>query len=109
MAQEGGLQRGQGAAIGEGFHRFDGAAIGLAHRHQTGADLLAIEQHGAGAAIAGVAADFGAGEAELVAQEIRQAQHGIAGPEQVGAVDGEFDHARPATARRTSSSAAWRR
>ena len=46
----------------------DRAARDLAHRHQAGADLPAVEQHGAGAAVAGVAADLGAGEAEVVAQ-----------------------------------------
>ena len=35
-----------------------------ADRRQAGADRLAVEQHGAGAAVAGVAADLGAGEAE---------------------------------------------
>ena len=39
---------------------------------QAGADRLAVEQHGAGAAIAGVAADLGAGQAELVAQHVGQ-------------------------------------
>ena len=41
-------------------------------RHQAGADRLAVEQHRAGAAVAGVAADLGAGQPQLVAQHRRQ-------------------------------------
>ena len=39
------------------------------HEH----DLLAVEQHGAGTAVAGMAADLGASQAEVVAQHIREA------------------------------------
>ena len=44
-------------------------------RHQAGADRLAVEQDRAGAAIAGVAADLGAGQPEFVAQDRRQPSH----------------------------------
>ena len=40
---------------------------------EAGADLLAVEQHRAGAAVAGIAADLGAGQAELVAQHVGEA------------------------------------
>ena len=101
----------------------DGAAGHLADRHQAGADLPSVEQHGAGAAIAGVAADLGAGEAEIVAQHVGEAARRIARaarpalPFRVNAIGSAGDLMRPppaatreaATARRTSSSAAWRR
>ena len=51
----------------------DRAPSACAGRHEAGADLHAVEEHGAGAAVAGTAADLGAGEAELVAQRLRRA------------------------------------
>jgi hypothetical protein len=42
----------------------------LRRRDEAGADLCAVDEHGAGAAIAGVAADLGAGESEPVAQHV---------------------------------------
>jgi hypothetical protein len=53
-----------------GLDRGDVAAVGLRRRHEAGAGLRAVDQHGAGAAIAGVAADLGAGEAEALAQRV---------------------------------------
>ena len=60
-------------AVAQALDRLDRAARDLAHRHQAGADLSPVEQHRAGAAVAGVAADLGAGEAEIVAQRRRPA------------------------------------
>ena len=45
---------------------------------EAGADRLAVEEHRAGAAVAGVAADLGAGQAELVAQHLGQPAHRVA-------------------------------
>ena len=74
MGEEGFLQRRQRAvAVAEALDRLDRAARDLAHRDQAGADLPAVEQHRAGAAVAGIAADLGAGEAEVVAQRRRRA------------------------------------
>ena len=56
--------------------RCDRRAVRLRGRDQAGADLLAVHQHGAGAAIAGVAADLGAGQAELVAQRVGERGEG---------------------------------
>ena len=50
----------------------------LADRYQAGAHLLAVEQHRAGAAIAGVAADLGAGEPSFVAQAVGKPRGGRA-------------------------------
>ena len=46
------------------------AAGGAGGGGEAGADRLAVEEHGAGAAVAGVAADLGAGEAGVLAQEL---------------------------------------
>ena len=67
------LQRMQGA-VGIS-HAFDGADIGAVRLHgEHGARLhrLAIEVDRAGAAMAGVTADMGSGEVQLLAQEVDQ-------------------------------------
>ena len=74
MRQEGLLQRRQRRAA-KAFDRAHAASLGRGGRHQAGADRLAVEQHRAGAAIAGVAADLGAGQPEMVAQHRRQPCH----------------------------------
>ena len=68
------LQRMQ--LVGAGGDALDGqhlVAVGLHRQHQAGARRAAVEQDGAGAADAMLAAEMGAGEAELVADEIGQA------------------------------------
>ena len=75
MRQEGALKGCQRAvAVRETLDRLDSSALHLAHRHQAAADLLAVEKDRAGAAIAGVAADLGADEAQRVAQGRGQAR-----------------------------------
>ena len=62
-------------------HSLDGLDLvtGRLHReHQAGAHDVAVHYHGAGAAVAGGAALFGAGEADLVAQHVEQAQMRLA-------------------------------
>ncbi len=73
VCQKGRLQSRQrlascGTVARETFDRLDPPAVDLAHRDEAGTDLAAVEQHGTGPAIAGVAADLGAGTAEIVAQ-----------------------------------------
>ena len=60
------------AVARQAFDRHDRAVLRLADRDQAGADLRAVQQHRAGAAIAGIAADLGAGETEIVAQHVGQ-------------------------------------
>ena len=48
------------------------AAVGLAGQHQAGVDRLAVDDHGAGAAVADVAAELGAGQIEMLAQQLQQ-------------------------------------
>ena len=90
VGDEGALQdRERAIGLGEALDRRHRAPGALADGDDARADLLAVEQHGAGAAVAGVAADLGAGEAELVAQGIREAPRGVAGELARGAVDAE--------------------
>ena len=69
------LQRMQFAvAAGQPFDGRELVAVGLHREHQAGAHRRAVEQDGAGAADAVLAADMGAGERQIVAQEIAE-QH----------------------------------
>ena len=58
----------------EAFHRPDLAAVDLHGEREAGARRLAVDDDRAGAADAVLAADMGAGCADLVAQEIGQQQ-----------------------------------
>ena len=72
---EGLLDRMQRAVLaGERLDRPHLVARGLDREGEAGAPGLAVDQHGAGAADAVLAADMGAGEAKLVAEEIGE-QH----------------------------------
>ena len=116
VTQESPLQVRQGVLPGQPLDG-DHVAPGRARqRRQAGADRLPVEQHGAGAAVAGIAADLGAGQPQLAAQHLREppARCGIDPRE--AAVDGQFEGmgvlhgaapaARSASARRSSSVAA---
>ena len=107
MREEGFLQTRQRAiAIGEAFDRFDGAPLDLADRHQASADLPSVEPYGAGAAVAGIAADLGAGEAKIVAQGSGEPGDRQAAPGRRRAIQGErhLHDANPASRRRSSTS-----
>ena len=52
--------------------RRDVAAIGLDGEHRAGLDRLAVDVDGARAALAGVAADVGPGEVEVLADQLDQ-------------------------------------
>ena len=70
MAQEGGAAARVSRGVAEALDRGDRAARDLRRRGQAGADRRAVDQHGAGAAIAGIAADLGAGQAGVLAQHL---------------------------------------
>ncbi len=53
-----------------------GRTVDLAERHHAGAGLLAVDEHRAGAAIAGIAADLGARQPQMIAERARQARRG---------------------------------
>ena len=75
-AGELGLQRGGLAAVGDALDGFHREAVGLDREHEAAAHQLALEAHGAGAADAVLAAEMGAGETELLAQEVGQMDAG---------------------------------
>ena len=66
------LQIGDRTGVGQALDRLHLRAVALHGEHQTAADDLAVEQHRAGAADAMLAADMGAGERKIVAQEVDQ-------------------------------------
>jgi hypothetical protein len=113
VRMEGILQGAELAVLGQALDGDDRATGDLRHRHEAGADLAAVEPHRAGAAVAGVATDLGAGEAEVVAQDVGQAAHGIDVEVDLAAVEREGDllgrrshRASSATVRLSSVSAA---
>ena len=60
---------------GDAFDGGDGGAFGLQDGDEAGVDQLAVHQDGAGAALAFAAAFLGAGEVEVLAQDVEQALH----------------------------------
>jgi hypothetical protein len=64
------------AGLGNAFDGLDDRAIGLHRERKARAHRLAVDDDGATAAFAGAAADMGAGEAEVVAQEVAQCLSG---------------------------------
>ena len=64
------LERVERRAVGHALDRLDLGAVGLDGEHRARLGALAVDVDGARAAVAGVAADVRAGEAEVVAQEV---------------------------------------
>ena len=103
------------------LYGLDTAPGHLAQWRQAGTDGRAVQQHGAGTAIARVAANLGAAQAQVFAQDLGQAARRIGGQHmpltvhrQGAGIDGPVHGAAsaptsPATARRNSSVAAWAR
>lgn len=52
----------------------DPGPVRLSDRHEAGLDQLAVDEHRTGAALTGAAAFLGAGQVEVVAQEVEQPQ-----------------------------------
>ena len=72
---KGGLQGVQGAiGLGQAFDRAELGAVGLHREKQASAHRLTIHQDGAGTTDTVLTAHMGAGEAEVVAQEVGQQQ-----------------------------------
>ena len=69
MMMEGLLQPRQ-SAIGKAFDGLNRAALDLPHGRKAGAHGLAVEQHRAGATIAGIAADLGTSEPQILPQHL---------------------------------------
>src|SRR5207244_5677108 len=102
------LQRRQRAVLSEALDGLQLVPVDLGGEHQTGADGDAFEDHRAGAADAVLAADVGTGEAEPVAEEVRQEQPRLDGLAPVAPVDADVDvdHALPSSALRRARSTA---
>ena len=77
MLPEGGLQGMEALGRGHALDRGDGRAVGLDGEHRAGLDGLAVEVDRAGAALRGVAADVGAREVQVLAEELDQEPSGL--------------------------------
>src|SRR6185437_6999059 len=88
---EGGLQVGGLAGVGQALDRLHHGAVALYGQHQAAAHDDAVDPHGAGAADAMLAADMAAGEHEIVAEEIDQRLARVDPFADALAVDGESD------------------
>src|SRR5262249_13703261 len=85
-----GMQRAVGAA-----HALDGLDLAAAHlqcQHQAGLDGLAVDQNRAGAADAGLAATLGAGQVQIVAEQIGEQAPSGWGDLEVLAVHSQANH-----------------
>ena len=71
--------------------RRDARAVGLDREHRAALDRLAVDRDGAGAALARVAADVGAGQLEVLAQELDEHPSRLDVPLPRLAIDGERD------------------
>src|SRR5258707_13744905 len=114
MIEESLLQAAEITGLAETFHRANRPSRDLGHRHHASAHLAIVKQHRAGTAIAGIAADLGSGQTEILAQNIRQSSQRINGKFYRSMVDGEseFDNGHWHSSfkrRRNSVSAASRR
>ncbi len=89
MLTEGGLHGMQRAAVGHAFNGGDLLIFRLHGEQRTGFYWLAVQVHGACAALAGIAADVGAGEAQLFAQDVNQQRARLDVDRVRGSVDGE--------------------
>ena len=82
------LQRRQRAVgVGDAFDGGDVAALGLHREHGAGLHRHAVDIDGAGAAMGGLAADMGAGEREVLADEMHQERARLDEAFDLGAVD----------------------
>jgi hypothetical protein len=100
------------------FNGRDSCPLALSDGNHAGTDLVAIQQHRAGTTIAGVAADLGSFEAELVTKYVRQPPQSVAAIGARRAVDhqryslggelngGQFVHADNSASRRRSTTKA---
>src|SRR5580692_3996395 len=72
MLDEGFLERVELSIFRQPFHGENAASIHPNRELAAGVNRLSVYHHGASAALAAIAADFGAGELEMIAQEFHQ-------------------------------------
>ena len=77
IVPEGFLDRGEFAVLGQALDGGNVGAVGLHCKRGAGLHGIAVHLDYAGAALAGVAADFGAGEVQGLAQEVNQQRAGF--------------------------------
>ncbi len=65
--------------------------LGVQGQHHAGVDRLAVAEHGAGAALGPVADLLGAGEVELVAEDVEQGPAGLDVHPEGAAIDPQLD------------------
>ena len=80
-------------AAGQALDRADVGAVRLDGQDDAGADAGAVQQHRAGAADAMLAADVGAGQAKVLAEEVDEKPPGLHLGHVRLAVDGQADGA----------------
>ena len=88
------LERAEDPVDGQPLDRRDGGAVSLDREDEAGVDGAPVDEDGARAALADEAALLGAGEPEVVAQDVEQ---GVVGGDLEGApapVDGDLDRNR---------------
>ena len=85
------LQGVQLAVLGQAFNRRDLRAIGLDGEDGARLGAAAVDEHRAGTALAGVAADVGAGQEQLLAEEVDEEQPGFHVRFSYLAIDGHRD------------------
>ena len=85
------LQRMELAVLREALDRRDLRAVGLDREDRAGLHGLAVEEHRARAALAGVAADVGAGQAEGFAEVVDEEEPRLDRMLSLDAVDGDRD------------------
>src|SRR3546814_14647465 len=64
-------------AVRQALDRGDLGAVGLHRQQRTGLGGVAVDVDDAGAALAGVAADMGPGQAQVLAQELNEKSAGL--------------------------------
>ena len=92
--QEGILQSPAKCILRQAFDGGDGGALHLAERRQAGAYRLSVQQHGACTAVASVASDLRAGQAQILAEHLAQPPQRVAGDARLLAIDLKFHGGR---------------
>src|SRR5439155_11656803 len=113
LVRERSLERRQLPVRGEAFDGDDLRPVGLDGEEHAALHRASVHQDRAGAAVAGVAADVGAGQVEVVANEVDEQLARLDLALIALAVDSDRDrvlaHTASRTARAASTSARWRR
>src|ERR1700684_2330025 len=72
IVTEGGLHRMQFVALCDALDGGDAGAVGLSHQYRAGFDGPSVDMNRAGAALAGIAADVGSRQSQMIAQQMHK-------------------------------------